>query len=61
MKGSRKIGDHTVICDFIDKGSVIFDCGANHGEFSKAVSDIFSAVTYGFEPDPRLFDKLPKI
>lgn len=61
LKGSEKIGDHTVICDFIDKAPVIFDCGANYGEFAKSVAELFSAKIYGFEPDPRLFDKLPTI
>ena len=61
LKGSKKIGDHTVICDFIDNGSLFLDCGANYGEFSKSVSELFSAQVYGFEPDPRLFDKLPTI
>jgi FkbM family methyltransferase len=36
----------------------VIDCGANKGEFSSYVSKEFNAISYGFEPDPRLFSNL---
>jgi len=50
---------HTFVKDLLGKHAVIFDCGANHGDFSKWVDENCNAIVHGFEPDPRLFPKLP--
>ncbi len=52
---------HTFVSNLITDDSIVFDCGANQGEFSLAIHKKYNSKIYGFEPDPRLFPKLPKI
>lgn len=60
MKIERVCG-HTFVSDFMVKPAVVFDCGANHGEFSTWISENMDAIIHGFEPDPRLFPALPAL
>ncbi len=60
MKIERVCG-HSFSRDLLSISAVVFDCGANHGEFSKWISNNCSAVVHAFEPDPRLFPKLPSL
>ncbi len=39
----------------------VVDCGANHGDFSHWVSENTDAHVVAYEPDPRLFQHLPKL
>jgi len=57
MKIERVCG-HTFVKGLIGKAGMVFDCGANHGDFSKWISDNLNATIHGFEPDPRLFSAL---
>lgn len=43
----------------VEKGNVVIDCGANIGEFSRAM-ELKGAVVLAFEPDPREFKALEK-
>lgn len=60
MKIQRVCG-HTFVKDLMVKPAMVFDCGANHGEFSKWISANADAIIHGFEPDPRLFPALPAL
>lgn len=52
---------HTFVMDFLGEASVVLDCGANHGAFSVELARKHRARVYGFEPDPRLFPRLPEV
>lgn len=53
---------HTFVDEFLSANSTIIDCGANHGDFSDWISKHHTdASIYAFEPDLRLFQKLPKL
>ncbi|GAB4355465.1 MAG: hypothetical protein Kow006_21810 [Gammaproteobacteria bacterium] len=61
IRNLARICDHSFTPDLIREDGVILDCGANRGDFASWVADAFPHVTvYAFEPDPRLFPKLPK-
>lgn len=48
----------------LDRGNrtTFIDGGVNKGEFSKAMNKMFPKSTgYGFEPDPRLYRRLPRL
>ena len=53
--------EHSFIPNIIPAGSVIFDCGANQGEFARWCDSAGDYRVYSFEPDPRLFQKLPNL
>jgi FkbM family methyltransferase len=40
-------------------GCVIFDCGANRGDFSQWAAKRFNATVYAFEADPKIACSLP--
>lgn len=50
---------HTFL-DRLRPESVVLDCGANCGEFTAAVQDRYDCRVYAFEPNPVLFDALPR-
>lgn len=58
MNITRPCG-HTYITTLLNKSSVVLDCGANHGEFSKWLATEIGCQVYAFEPDSRLFVELP--
>ncbi|PXF56040.1 MAG: hypothetical protein C4B57_00895 [Deltaproteobacteria bacterium] len=60
MKIERVCG-HSFSRDLLGNPAVVFDCGANHGEFSKWISENANGIVHGFEPDPRLFPDLPSL
>lgn len=53
--------NHTFVHPSLYDAKVAIDCGANHGEFAAWLSQHTSAQVYSFEPDPRLFPKLPSL
>lgn len=52
---------HTFVKDLLGVSPVVLDCGANHGAFSGELARNHGARVYGFEPDPRLFPRLPEV
>lgn len=62
MKKSFKVANilsHCFIPDFIGDNGTVIDCGANHGNFSKWISENTTAMVHAFEADPILFNQLP--
>ena len=55
----KRVCEHSFLQNLLGNPAVVLDCGANHGDFSRWISDNCSAVVHGFEPDPRLFPELP--
>jgi FkbM family methyltransferase len=46
------------LCKFLDEGCVVFDVGANHGEFTKSVLESYpNAKVYAFDIQSELKDK----
>lgn len=56
-----RVCGHSFSKDLLGNPALVLDCGANHGEFSKWISENWNAVIHGFEPDPRLFPDLPSL
>jgi len=52
---------HTFVKDLLGETPVVLDCGANHGAFSDELARNHRARLFGFEPDPRLFPRLPEL
>lgn len=51
---------HTVLASAMpNRGCVVFDCGANRGEFSRWAAKRFNATVYAFEADPNIASSLP--
>lgn len=57
----ERVCGHSFLKDLLGNPAVVLDCGANHGDFSKWVAENCNVTVYGFEPDPRLFPKLPAL
>lgn len=57
----ERICGHSFSKNLLGNPAVVLDCGANHGEFSKWISENWNAVVHGFEPDSRLFPELPSL
>ena len=57
----ERVCGHSFSKDLLGNSAVVLDCGANHGEFSKWISENWNAVVHGFEPDSRLFPQLPSL
>lgn len=55
----KNICGHSFAANLIKPNPLILDCGANRGEFSIWFNRNYDAAIYAFEPDPRLFPKLP--
>jgi len=52
--------EHTVWLDAIrPNDAVVFDCGANHGDFAQWACGSLNAAVYSFEADPELAKHLP--
>ena len=58
---SIRISEHTFIPSLIESKGVVLDCGANHGVFSRWISENTNAVVHAFEPNPNLYTDLPKL
>jgi len=57
-----RISGHTFIVDTLNDSSVVFDLGANHGEFSREILRQFNCKQIlAVEPTPNLVTKLSKI
>lgn len=56
-----RVSGHSFIVNALTRGSIVLDCGANHGAFAMWISKTINCQVYGFEPDPRLFTKLPTL
>ena len=54
-----QVCQHSFLLDYINSNSLVLDCGVNQGEFSGWLSSNIGCRIHGFEPDPRLFVKLP--
>lgn len=52
---------HSFLRGLLCDKAIVLDCGANHGDFSGWISNNLNAVVHAFEPDPRLFSKLPPL
>lgn len=50
---------HSFAPALLKSANLALDCGANHGEFSRWLSENTPARIHAFEPDPRLFRALP--
>lgn len=57
----ERVCGHSFSKDLVGNSAVVLDCGANHGEFSRWISENWNAVVHGFEPDLRLFSQLPSL
>ncbi|MBI5079281.1 FkbM family methyltransferase [Candidatus Wolfebacteria bacterium] len=53
-----KICEHTFIKKLVNNNSVVFDLGANTGDFSKIISEKFGCKAYAVEPIPNLFNSI---
>jgi len=49
---------HTFLSDFLNNESVVFDLGANEGEFSDYIAKNFGCSVFAVEPIPALFKKI---
>ncbi len=56
-----RVCGHSFVKDLLGEAPVVLDCGANHGAFSGELAREHRARVYGFEPDPRLFPRLPEV
>lgn len=56
----KRIEDHIIVTDFLDYNSVIVDCGACVGNFTKALYDEYKCYFYLYEPDPRNYRRICK-
>ncbi|SRR5258706_854187 len=56
-----RVCEHSFLPGAIASSDVVFDCGANRGDFSSWCSDNLDCQVYSFEPDPRLFSQLPSL
>lgn len=56
-----RVCGHSFVKDLLGETPVVLDCGANHGAFSGELARNHRARVYGFEPDPRLFPRLPNV
>lgn len=56
-----RVCGHSFLKDLLGEAPVVLDCGANHGAFSGELARNHRARVYGFEPDPRLFPRLPEV
>ena len=52
---------HCFIPGFIRPNGMVIDCGSNNGDFSRWISRHTDANVHGFEADPDLHAKLPKL
>ncbi len=52
-----EINGHGLIEDFLTKGSVVIDLGANKGSFSKQISTLYGCRVYAVEASPITFDE----
>jgi FkbM family methyltransferase len=59
MKTLNHLGHTILVAPLRGKRPVVFDCGSNEGEFALWAQLQFNARVYGYEPDPRLFARLP--
>jgi FkbM family methyltransferase len=50
---------HTVLESAVPVNGVVFDCGANRGEFARRCRDAVDCRVYAFEADPSLASALP--
>ncbi len=53
--------DHSFAPALLRAAKLALDCGANHGEFARWLSANTPAQVHSFEPDPRLFARLPPL
>ena len=52
---------HSFLGSYITQNSIVIDGGVNYGDFSRQINQKYKNTIHGFEPDPRLYPKLPKI
>ena len=52
-----EINGHGLIEDFLTKGSVVIDLGANKGSFSKQISTFYECQVYAVEASPIIFEQ----
>ncbi len=52
---------HSFLHSIAVMAETCIDCGANHGEFTLWLSQNTKSSIWAFEPDPRLFAKLPQL
>jgi FkbM family methyltransferase len=57
MFGTRRICSHTFL-SLLDRASVVFDFGANQGEFSHEIIQAFGCKVFAIEPVPKLADAI---
>ena len=55
-----EIEGHSVITNYLNDKSLVFDCGACVGEFTDKLYDLCGCSIYAYEPDPRNHRKLKK-
>lgn len=53
-----EICTHTFVADLLDDNSIVIDLGANEGEFTGKIYNMFSCIIYAVEPVPELFEKI---
>lgn len=58
--GLANIGEHPLAIKYINNKSKIFDLGGNVGNFSKEITNHFNCTCYCVEPDPVLFQQIPR-
>lgn len=53
---------HSVVTSAVpNRDAIIFDCGANRGEFAQWAQSRFAARVFSFEADPKLAESLPVV
>ena len=50
---------HSFVPELAARAEIAIDCGANEGQFARWLSENTAATIFAFEPDPRLFARLP--
>jgi FkbM family methyltransferase len=58
FRQTLNIRGHTIL-NRLKADSVVLDCGGNHGDFSKIVSERFGSRVIAVEPNPKLFAAFP--
>jgi len=56
-----RISEHTFIPSLLKQGGIVLDCGANHGIFSRWISENTKNEVHAFEPNPSLYADLSEL
>jgi FkbM family methyltransferase len=58
---TARIADHTFLPAFLGPASIVFDLGANRGQFTRAIVTAFGCQVHAVEPNPHLSASLERL